>query len=189
MSVHQDKSTILSLRGNVSDSDALHLFSALSPSYFAWRLRKGPLQKIAAAYVPFALYTVRYQMDRSISCRFFGLDQVDGTLDLFEFPKAIAPQELIPVESSNRIAPKLSNERAQSLLYEKVLRIVFQQGFFRLQKPKLQIDPEIIPFAIPYWLGFYGQDGSLGCRVLDAVRGRMEGQKATVFFERWLMGA
>ncbi len=186
MSVHEGKSAVLSLRRNIVEPDALRLFSALSPSYIVWRLRKGPLQKIAAAYVPFGLYSVRYQMGRSAVCRFFGLDRVDGTLDLFEFPKAIAPEELISVETSNRMAPKLSNESARSLLYEKVLRLVFQQGFFRLNRPKLQIEPQAVAFAVPYWLGFYGQDGALSCRVLDAVRGRMEGQKATVFFERWL---
>jgi hypothetical protein len=39
---------------------------------------------------------------------------------------------------------------------------------------------------MPYWLGFYGADGALRCRVLDAVRRRMEGAKARALFEHWL---
>lgn len=186
MSPQQDKAIVPSLRANVSEPDALRLFSAPNPSNLLWRLRKGSLQRIAPAYVPFALYTVSFQMGRSGRSRFFALDQVDGTLDLFEFPKAIDPNELVQVETANRITSALTDARAQSLLQEKVLRIIFQQGFFRLHRPKLQIEPPVIPFSIPYWLGFYGEDGSLRCRVLDAVRGRMEGDKATTFFEHWL---
>jgi hypothetical protein len=38
---------------------------------------------------------------------------------------------------------------------------------------------------VPYWLGFYG-NAALRCRVLNAVRRRMEGAKASALFESWL---
>jgi hypothetical protein len=186
MTVQQAKVPIRALRPNVSDSEALRLFNAPSLSNFLWKLRKGPLQRIASAYVPFALYPVSYQMGRTRVARFFAIDQVDGSLDLFEFPKLIEPHELASIDTPNRITPSLTDDRTQSLLHEKVLRIVFQQGFFRLQQPELSIDPQVLRFNIPYWLGFYGQDGALRCRVLDAIRRRMEGEKATLFFEHWL---
>jgi hypothetical protein len=186
MSIRKDKTQILTLRANVSEADALRLFSAATLSNLSWRFRKGPLQRIAAAHVPFALYPVSYQRGRIRLSRFYALDQVDGSLDLFEFPKAISGSDLISIQSSNHITPTLTDEGALSLLHEKVLRVVFQEGFFHLQNPDLRIDPQILQFFIPYWLGFYGQDGALHCRVFDAVRRRMEGQKATLFFEHWL---
>jgi hypothetical protein len=65
------------------------------------------------------------------------------------------------------------------------LRVVFQQGFFKLREPKLEIVPESPDLHLPYWLGFYGNK-VLRCRVMDAVRRRIEGAKASAFFEEWL---
>jgi hypothetical protein len=49
----------------------------------------------------------------------------------------------------------------------------------------LEIAPEALELHIPYWLGFYGR-AFLRCRVLNAVRRRMEGAKAAALFESWL---
>jgi hypothetical protein len=125
-------------------------------------------------------------MGRARHTRYFAMEQVEGSLDLYEFPDALNPIDLISVETRNRIFPSLSADRAASLLREKALRLIFQQGFFRLRRPQLQMECILDRFHIPYWLGFYGKDGGLRCRVLDAVRRRMEGQKATQLFERWL---
>jgi hypothetical protein len=43
-----------------------------------------------------------------------------------------------------------------------------------------------IELHLPYWLAFYGNNGAAKCRVMDAVRRRIEGGKATSFFEEWL---
>jgi hypothetical protein len=72
------------------------------------------------------------------------------------------------------------------LLREKVLRIIFQQGFFKLREPRLDITREPGEIYLPYWLGFYGGGETVRCRVLDAVRRRIEGAKASAFFEQWL---
>jgi hypothetical protein len=66
------------------------------------------------------------------------------------------------------------------------LRVIFQQGFFKLREHHLEIAPEQCEVYLPYWLGFYGSDGQLRCRVMDAVRRRIEGAKASAFFEQWL---
>jgi hypothetical protein len=116
----------------------------------------------------------------------FALDAVDGSLDLFEFPRIPEQGELVSVDSRNRMAPSLPEERAEEILREKVLRIVFQQGFFKLREARLDITREPGEIYLPYWLGFYGGSGSVRCRVLDAVRRRIEGAKASAFFEQWL---
>jgi hypothetical protein len=66
------------------------------------------------------------------------------------------------------------------------LRVIFQQGFFKLREHRLEISPEPCELHLPYWLGFYGSDGAVRCRAMDAVRRRMEGAKASAFFEQWL---
>lgn len=177
-----------SLRLNVSESVALRRFGR--PVWFplAFGARRSSLRRVASVFVPFALYRVSYLSGRQKRERFIALDQVDGTLDLFEFPGAIGPDALTEAPSRNLLAPLLATESARALLLEKFLRTIFQQGFFQLGNSQLQIDLKLMDFYIPYWLGFYGEDGSLHCRVLDAVRNRMEGNKATRFFEDWLTG-
>ena len=179
-------SAIRTLKPNVTEKEAMRTFSATGISAIFWRMRSGPLRKIAAAYVPFRLYRVRYELGRTPCTRLFALDAVDGSLDPFEFPRVPDDREVLSVASRNRPGPALSEERALELVREKVLRIVFQQGFFKLREPRLDITREQSEIYLPYWLGFYGGGETARCRVLDAVRRRIEGAKASAFFEQWL---
>jgi hypothetical protein len=180
------RSPIRTLKPNVTQDEAVRTFSARGLSSLYWRMRSGPLQKIAGAYVPFYLYRVRYQLGRTPYARLFALDAVEGSLDLFEFPRIPEEPELLSIDSRNCLTPALSEERAVELLREKVLRIVFQQGFFKLRELRLDIIHEPCEIYLPYWLGFYGDERTVRCRVLDAVRRRIEGAKASAFFEQWL---
>ena len=178
--------SIRTLRPNVSRQEALQAFSAGGFTSLYSRLRSGPLQRIADAYVPFCLYRVRYRLGSALQTRLFALDAVDGSLDLFEFPRAPQADQLVHLETRNHLLPALSSAQAEALLRDKVLRIVFQQGIFKLHRPEFEMTREAPDFYIPYWLGFYGNDGIARCRVMDAVRRRMEGAKAASFFEQWL---
>jgi hypothetical protein len=177
---------IRTLKPNVTEKEAVRAFSAPGFSALYWRMRIGPLQRIADAYVPFWLYRVRYELARTPHTRLFALDAVDGTLDLFEFPRIPEQCELVSVDSRNWMVPSLTAERAEEILREKVLRVVFQQGFFKLREARLEIAREPVELYLPYWLGFYSGGGAVRCRVMDAVRRRIEGAKASAFFEQWL---
>jgi hypothetical protein len=118
--------------------------------------------------------------------RLFAIDAVDGSLDLFEFPRIPVERELLEMESRNRLRGTLTEERAVELLRDKVLRVIFQQGFFKLRDAHLEITLVPCELHLPYWLGFHERDGAVRCRVMDAVRRRMEGAKACAFFEHWL---
>jgi hypothetical protein len=179
-------SAIRTLKPNVTQDEAVRTFSARGLSSLYWRMRSGPLQKIAGAYVPFHLYRVRYQLGRTPYARLFAIDAVDGSLDLFEFPKVPDDRELLSIDGRNCLTSGLPEEREVELLREKVLRIVFQQGFFKLRELRLNITREPCEIYLPYWLGFYGGGETVRCRVLDAVRRRIEGAKASAFFEQWL---
>jgi hypothetical protein len=188
MNRSRNHSTILTFPPKVSESDALGEFRSARLSSLIWSFRNGPLRTIAPAYLPFSLYRLRYELGRVCRTRFVALDQVAGTLDLFEFPEALTANDLLPIETRNRIAHAIPADRAEFILREKALRLIFQQGFFRLRRRELEVRCIIRKFHIPYWLGFFGRDGNLRCRVLDAVRRRMEGQKAALLFENWLIG-
>jgi len=114
------------------------------------------------------------------------MDAVDGSLDLFEFRTAPTGAELVEVQTRNELPSSLAEERALEILRDKALRIIFRQGFFKMREASLEIEALPGEIHLPYWLGFYGASDGLRCRVMDAVRRRLEGAKASAFFEQWL---
>jgi hypothetical protein len=182
-----ETTSIRSLRPNVTRDEALRTFRAPSLALLLWKLRGGRLERIAEAYIPFHLYRVRYRLAGSARSHIFGLDAVDGSLDLFEFGAPPGDRETVLVATRNRPVPRLSPDHAEQLLREKVLRLIFQQGFFKVRSVQLEIERLPDQIHLPYWLGFYGTSRNLRCRVMDAVRRRMEGARATALFEQWLM--
>lgn len=178
--------TIRSLKTNTSRDEAIRAFSSRGFANRFWQMRNGPLRRTADAYVPYRIYPTRYELGRKMQTRWFALDAVDGSLDLLEFARLPGPQEFLSIETRNFLQHSLVEPRAEELLREKVLRVVFQQGFFKLRESGLAIVREPMELYIPYWLGFYKNRGAIRCRVLDAVRRRIEGAKASAFFEEWL---
>jgi hypothetical protein len=178
--------SIVAMRPNVTQEEAVREFSSRGLSSMYWRMTAGRLQRIAEAYVPYQFYEVSYVMARAPQTRLFAMDVVDGSLDLFEFPQLPSRQQLVTMDTRNRVEPSLSAAAADELLREKALRIIFQQGFFKVREASLHFSrkPDIV--HLPYWLGFYASGGIVRCRVMDAVRRRVEGAKASAFFEQWL---
>jgi hypothetical protein len=177
---------IRSLRPNVTREEAIRTFTAPGPASFFWKLRSGPLQRIAEAYIPFNFYRVGYHMGGAPRAHLFALDAVDGSLDLFEFGAPPSDAETVRVSTRNHPAARLLPASAEGLLREKVLRLIFQQGFFKVRAVKLEIERLPGEIHLPYWLGFYGTHENLRCRVMDAVRRRVEGARASALFEQWL---
>ncbi len=178
--------SIRTLKPNVTQEEAVRSFRSGVFSGVYWRVRSGPLQRIADAYVPFWVYRVRYEVGRARKMRYFALDAVHGALDLFEFPRVPADDDLATVQTRNQLVSRLQPEVAEEILRTKVLRVLFQQGFFKLRALKIDIERMPVELHLPYWLAFYGSNGSVKCRVMDAVRRRIEGAKASSFFEEWL---
>jgi len=177
---------IRSLRPNVTWDEALQTFTAPGAASLYWKMRGGSLQRIADAYIPFRTYRVRYPIGGVQHMHLFALDAVEGSLDLFEFSTLPGDAETVLVSTRNYPAPVLSETRGEQLLRDKVLRVIFQQGFFKLRR--IELETERLPGEIhlPYWLGLYSRRDGLRCRVMDAVRRRVEGAKASALFEHWL---
>ena len=177
---------IQALKPNVTREEAIRVFRSGGFSAAYWRIRSGPLQRVADAYVPFWVYHVRHEMVGALNTRIFALDAVHGALDLYEFPHVPRETELLTIETRNQLRPRLQQDAAGELLKAKVLRVLFQQGFFKLRALKVEIERVPLELHLPYWLAFYGNNGTAKCRVMDAVRRRIEGAKASSFFEEWL---
>jgi hypothetical protein len=178
--------TIPVLKPNVTQQEAIRAFSSGGPANWFWSMRTGPLQRIANVCVPFYLFRVSYQLNHTEVQRWFALDAVKGSLDLFEFAHPPSAEALESIETRNFLEAALPAEDAIVRVREKVLRAIFQQGFFKLRSRQIEIERQSSVFYMPYWLAFYGGRGPVRCRVLDAVRRRIEGAKATAFFEQWL---
>lgn len=181
-----ESGSILAVRPNVTRDEAFRAFTAPGPASFYWRLRSGSLQRIADAYIPYYLYRAEYRLNGADYTHFFAIDAVDGSLDLFEFVAPPDSTQTISVSTRNHPQPALPLDRAGQLLRDKVLRILFQRGFFKVNRLQLQLEPLPGHIHLPYWLGLYGTSDNLRCRVLDAVRRRIEGARASALFEHWL---
>ncbi len=177
---------IHTLKPNVSQAEAIEALRARGIAGLLRRLCIGPLSSVADVHVPFRLYEIHISNGGQRQTRWLALDRVKGMLDLYEFERIPDSSELIPVRTRNRPEPILEEERAGELLADKLRRLVFQTGFFRIRDLQIRLDPVPLELHVPYWIGFYGAGESVHLRVLDAVRGRFEGGKARAFFEAWL---
>jgi len=174
------------LKPNVSQAEAIEAFHARGVAGLVRRLSIGPLSSVADVHVPFRLYKINISNGGEHRTRWLALDRVQGMLDLYEFERIPDSSELISVRTRNRLEPGLEERRARELMEDKLRRLLFQTGFFRIRNFEIRPDPVPLELHVPYWIGFYGAGQSLRLRVLDAVRGRFEGGKARAFFETWL---
>lgn len=178
-------SRIRTLRPNVSQEEALELFS----DGWANSLRTavyGPLRSVAEFYVPFRIYQVEIENRGQSEQHVFGQDAVTGALDLYRFEKLPDPGDLIYRETRNHAEAVLAEIQGQELVVSKVQRIIFSTGFFRTRR--LHIRAHAVPgeIHVPYWIGFRGRGFRAKVAVVDAVRRRVEGAKVRNLLQTWL---
>jgi hypothetical protein len=174
---------IQSLAPRVSREEAVTL---LRPRVLARTLGTGPLRQVARAFVPFHLFRVGVESRYARNVQLLAADAVTGTLDLLGFDHLPGAEEFTPVDSQNCLPSLLDVDRGGELVTERVRRMTYHGGFFRLRG--LEIRCELIPVSlyIPYWLGFFGTGERAALRALNAVRGSVEGAKARSLFVEWI---
>lgn len=179
-------SRIRSLRANVTRSDAEEYFRGrLSLGTFL----HGPIQSVADLYIPFRLFEVSVVNRNRNKKHVFGLETVQGILDLYEFPAVPRDQELVAVETRNVLPSRLDGETAKQAVLAKVRRLIFSRGFFALRDVRFETQEIPGEICVPYWVGFRGSDGQIRLSVLDAIRRRPEGAKVRQLVEQWLQAA
>lgn len=175
---------IRSLRPNLSREQALARWRR--PGFLGRWLGRGPLRSLAEVYVPFRLYHVEIRNAGKCDRRLLALDSVTGTLDLYGFDHVPEAEETIAVETRNHPRPAIDADRARDLVVEKVRRLLFLTGFFRIRDLTVRVEALDFEFYVPYWVGFFGRGQSPRLAVLDAVRGSPEGAKMRALLHDWL---
>jgi hypothetical protein len=175
---------IQSLAPRLSQEEAVKL---LRPGVLGRTLGIGPLRQLASVFVPVHLFRVGVESRSARNAQLLASDAVAGTLDLLGFDHLPSADEITAVESQNCLPSLLDVDRGRELVTERVRRMTYQGGFFRLRG--LEIRCELIPvsFYMPYWLGFFGTGERASLRALNAVRGRVEGAKARSLFSDWIV--
>jgi hypothetical protein len=107
-------------------------------------------------------------------------------LDLYQFPSPPDNEQVITLQTRNVLPTGLDASQAAELLMEKVRRMVFTRGFFRVRGLKIEANPIADEICVPYWVCFRGPDDQVHLAVLDAVRRRAEGAKVRRLVEEWL---
>jgi hypothetical protein len=146
----------------------------------------GPLRSTAEVYVPFRIFRVTIKNSSGRQEKLLAIDMLCGAFDLYALDEVPSPDRMIRVRSRNRPAPVLDDQRAHDLLIERVRRLIFRQGFFRIRGLRIEAEPVGRELHVPYWVGFFGFGERAHLCVLDGVRRRMEGAKVRHFLTEWL---
>jgi hypothetical protein len=180
---------IRSLKANVTREDAIRYFTA-GVANRAMELIRGPVRSLAELYIPFRLFEVKIFSAGREQNQTLALDAVRGVLDLYQFPAADAEQEFLWLETRN-VLPVVadesqSEEQLKHRLIEKLRRMIYTRGFFRVRDLKIEAVPIPSEICVPYWVCFRGSSDQVHLAVLDAVRRRPEGAKVRRLIEEWL---
>lgn len=176
---------IRSLRPNVSREEAVeHISGGMSGAFRKATL--GPLRSIADFYIPFRLFRVEISNSGRTDQRIFGIDVLQGLLDLYQFERLPDETRIMGIDTRNCCVASLDDARASALVVEKVRRIVFRQGFFRMRDLRIHAAAIDCDLHIPYWIGFHGTGDTARVSIIDAVRRRFEGAKVKRILEEWL---
>jgi hypothetical protein len=176
---------IRSLRPNVTREEATAQFSS-GLFDFLRETTFGPLRSVAEFYIPFRLFQVEIMNAGKRDLRIFGLDAVNGSLDLYHFEQLPGERELLYLETRNCSEPLLDEAAAEKIVIAKVQRLLFTTGFFRLRELRITATPVAGEIHVPYWVGFRGRGMQARLAVIDAVRRKPEGAKVRELLRTWL---
>jgi hypothetical protein len=176
---------IRSLRPNVSREEAIEQFAGGMAGALRSALQ-GPVRSIADFYIPFALFQVMVSNAGKEETSILGLDSVSGLLDPYQFDQVPDASKLVSIDTRNYPDSRLDPERGRELLVERVRRLLFQRGFFRMRDLRIEVSPLRAEVCVPYWVAFRGRGARAHISVMDAVRRRMEGAKVRQVLESWL---
>ena len=176
---------IRTLKPNVTRDEAVRHFTE-----GAWSrgvsLIRGPVRSLAELYIPYRLFQVSIFSGGREERQLVALDAVRGVLDLYQFSSPAGDADLLTLETRNALPSGLDTGVAEKRLIEKVRRIIFTRGFFRVRDLKIEATALSGEICVPYWVAFRGADDRVRLAVLDAVRRKPEGAKVRRLIEEWL---
>jgi hypothetical protein len=175
---------IRSLKANVTREEAMQQFSS-GVFDFLRETTFGPLRSVADFYIPFRLFQIEILNGGKRDQRIFGLDAVNGSLDLYHFEQLPGERELTYLETRN-CSEVLLGEEGNQIVIAKVQRLLFSTGFFRMRNLRITAEPIAGEIYVPYWVGFRGRGLRARLAVIDAVRRKPEGARVRQLLRTWL---
>ncbi|HYU81075.1 MAG TPA: hypothetical protein VEK56_18945 [Vicinamibacterales bacterium] len=176
---------IPTLRSKISRDQAVRTFTA-GPVGWSRRAALGPLRSIADVYVPFRIYRVDLGSGRTCQTDIVGLDAITGSLDLYRFTAVPSDREVTHVQTSNHVPVALDESAAREIVESRIQRLAFQRnGFFSIRQLRVEVE-SAGELHVPYWIAFFGRAETTRLRVIDAVRGALEGAKVRRLLYQWL---
>jgi hypothetical protein len=175
--------TIRALVPQVSRNQAIQFFA---PGGLVGRVRTlyaGPLLAVAQVYIPFRVFRTEVGNNANPQVRFLAVDSVNGSLDLYGFDDTVPGT--ISLDTRNALESRLDESSARQALAQKLRRMIFLRGFFRIRQLSLQFRP-VAELHIPYWVGFRGQKRYVSICVIDGLRRQVEGPKVRDLVRSWL---
>ena len=180
---------IRSLKPNVTREQAILQFSSTGLPRMYRNLAYGHLRSVAELYLPFRMFRVRIENRGREEERLIALDTVSGALDPYQFDHIPTETETVLVASRNHPPAQLEDAAVSELLIAKLRRLLYNRGFFHMQKLQIHATALDQELYIPYWLGFRGANSQARVAVIDAVRRRFEGAKMRRLVESWIIAS
>ncbi|MCI0388867.1 MAG: hypothetical protein MOB07_08900 [Acidobacteria bacterium] len=148
------------------------------------QLRHGRLRIAADFYIPYRFFQITWDNGRRKTDTILAADAVTGKFDLIQFNQLPEEGERMNVDTAMFAEERVNEEDAFKLVRERVMRLVFMKGFFKLSRVNVEINLAA-SLHLPYWVGIYDRQGRAHLEIINALQGRFEGAKLREIVAEW----
>ena len=170
---------ITSIKPNITHEQAVAKFRGAFS-----QLRRGRLRMAADFYVPYRFFHMTWDNGRRKVDTILAADAVTGKFDLIEFNQLPGDMERMSVDAQMIVEERVGEEKAYELVRERMMRLVFMKGFFKLSGVNVEINL-VASLHLPYWVGVYERQGRARLEIINALQGSFEGAKLREIVEEW----
>jgi hypothetical protein len=148
------------------------------------QLRHGRLRVAAEFYIPYRFFQMTWDHGRIKIDTILAADAVTGKFDLIEFDQLPGAGEKMNVDTQMLVEERVSEEEAYRLVRERMMRLVFMKGVFKLSRVNVEVNLAA-NLHLPYWVGVYERQGRAHLEIINAMQGRFEGAKLREIVAEW----
>ncbi len=148
------------------------------------QLRHGQLRIAADFYIPYRFFQITWGQGRRATDTILAADAVTGKFDLIEFNQLPEEGDRMSVDTVLFAEERVNEEDAFKLVRERMMRLVFMKGFFKLHRVNLEINLAA-SLHLPYWVGVYDRQGRAHLEIINALQGGFEGAKLREIVAEW----
>jgi len=148
------------------------------------QLRHGRLRIAADFYIPYRFFHITCDHGRRATDTILAADAVTGKFDLIQFDQLPEEGDRMSVDTVLFAEERVNEEDAFKLVRERMMRLLFMKGFFKLSRVNLKINLAA-SLHLPYWIGVYDRQGRAHLEIINALQGGFEGAKLREIVAEW----